>query len=254
MKYAACKVPAAPVRMKPSHQSEMVNQLLFGETMIVLKEKKKWIRIKTVSDSYEGWITLTHAEEIDRDLATSFAPWITADLLSNLTVNGQSMNVSAGASLLGFDGKQGKFGNMEYRFPGNMMKRNEITPDASVIEKLTSQWLNAPYLWGGRTPLGVDCSGFAKNIFKMMGMDLPRDAWQQAQEGENVKKLKDAKIGDLAFFDDKDEIVHVGILLSNEKIIHSSGKVKIDTITKKGIISSDTGKRTHQLRLIRRYW
>jgi cell wall-associated NlpC family hydrolase len=101
---------------------------------------------------------------------------------------------------------------------------------------------------------GVDCSGFVQVIYKVMGVDLPRDAWQQAQEGTVVKKLKDAVCGDLAFFDDKDEIVHVGILLSNEEIIHASGKVKIDKIDKKGIINGDTGKRTHDLEAIKRYW
>ena len=120
--------------------------------------------------------------------------------------------------------------------------------------KFTDQWLNAPYLWGGRTPLGVDCSGFAQIIFKTLGIDLSRDAWQQAQQGKPVKKLKNAVIGDLAFFDDKEEIVHVGILLNNEQIIHASGKVRIDPTDKKGITNSDTGKRTHRLRAIRRYW
>ena len=100
---------------------------------------------------------------------------------------------------------------------------------------------------------GVDCSGFVQVNFKMMGIDLPRDAWQQAQEGRMVNKLKETVCGDLAFFDDKEEIVHVGILLGNEQIIHSSGKVRIDTIDKKGIINSDTGKRSHSLRVIKRY-
>jgi len=109
-------------------------------------------------------------------------------------------------------------------------------------------------MWGGRTPLGVDCSGFVQVNYKMMGIDLPRDAWQQAQEGKPVKKLKDAQAGDLVFFDDRDEIVHVGILLNNEQIVHASGKVRIDTIDKKGIINVDTDKRTHRLEAIRRLW
>jgi gamma-D-glutamyl-L-lysine dipeptidyl-peptidase len=116
------------------------------------------------------------------------------------------------------------------------------------------RWLNAPYMWGGRTVLGVDCSGFVQVNYKMMGIDLPRDAWQQAQEGKAVKKLKDAQTGDLAFFNDKEEIVHVGILLNNEQIVHASGKVRIDLIDRKGIINADTGKRTHQLEAIRRCW
>ena len=102
--------------------------------------------------------------------------------------------------------------------------------------------------------MGVDCSGFVQVNYKMMGIDLSRDAWQQAQQGKTVKKLKESLCGDLVFFDDKEEIVHVGILLSSDQLIHASGKVRIDAIDKKGIINSDTGKRTHYLRSIKRYW
>lgn len=253
MKYAACRVPAAPVRRKAMHQGEMVNQVLFGETMLVLKEKKKWVKIRTMADEYEGWVTLNQLEEIDEQTAASFSPWVTADLLNTIQIGDQSMNIPIASSLLGFDGGQGKFGKIEYRFTGDKLKRKEMILSEETITKLSAQWLNAPYLWGGRTPLGVDCSGFVQNNFKMIGIDLPRDAWQQAQEGKRVKKLGVAVAGDLAFFDDKEEIVHVGILLSSEKIIHSSGRVRIDTIDKTGIINSDTGKRTHWLKVIRRH-
>jgi cell wall-associated NlpC family hydrolase len=232
----------------------MMNQVLFGETMMLLKEKKKWIRVRTTLDSYEGWILSSQLEVIDETVAKTFSPSVTRDILSTIQLTNHTMNIPLGSSLLGLDGTSGKFGNVEYRFSGNRIKRNEVLPDADAVKKFSMQWLNAPYLWGGRTLLGVDCSGFVQTIFKMLGIDLPRDAWQQAQQGRRVKKLKDAVTGDLAFFDDKEEIVHVGILLSNEQIIHSSGKVRIDAINKKGIVDSDTGKRTHRLRAIRRNW
>ncbi|HYM93825.1 MAG TPA: C40 family peptidase [Chitinophagaceae bacterium] len=254
MQYAACKVPAAPVRRKAAHQSEIVNTVLFGETVMILKEKKKWARVRVIKDNYEGWMTFNQLEEVSEEMAVAFNPWITGDLLNKLEFANNSMNVPIASSLPGFDGLQGKFGNIEYHFSGNKIKRNEVIPGADAVKSLSMQWINAPYLWGGRTPLGVDCSGFVQTIFKMMGIDLPRDAWQQAQVGERIKKLRDALTGDLAFFDDKEEIVHVGILLNSEQIIHASGKVRIDAITKKGIINSDTGKRTHRLRAIRRHW
>jgi cell wall-associated NlpC family hydrolase len=254
MEYAACRVPAAPIRKRSDHKTEMVNQVLFGETMMVLKEKKKWARIRTTLDNYEGWISLSQLEEITEETAITVSEWIPTDLFNVIDIANNKMNISFGASLLGWDMNNGKLGKMGYGFTGNKIRRNEIYPDAKKLIQFTHQWLNAPYLWGGRTPLGVDCSGFAQIIFKTLGIDLKRDAWQQAQQGKPVKKLKDAITGDLAFFDDREEIVHVGILLNSEQIIHASGRVRIDPIDKKGITNSDTGKRTHRLRAIRRYW
>ena len=123
-----------------------------------------------------------------------------------------------------------------------------------MIKQLTSSWLNAPYLWGGRTPLGVDCSGFVQVVFKLLGIDLPRDAWQQAQEGVAVKKIAESLPGDLAFFDNKEDIVHVGILLGEGQVIHASGKVRVDGIDKKGITNKQTASPNIRLRAIRRYW
>jgi cell wall-associated NlpC family hydrolase len=164
------------------------------------------------------------------------------------------MQLPTGASLPGFENGTGIIGDLEYNFSGGFIDRFSAQPGVDRIQQLTSNWINSPYMWGGRTLFGVDCSGFAQVNFKMMGIDLPRDAWQQAQFGNTVKKLKDAVGGDLAFFDDKEEIVHVGILLNSEQIIHASGKVRIDTIDKKGIINTDTGKRSHSLQSIKRYW
>jgi cell wall-associated NlpC family hydrolase len=254
MQYAACKVPAAPVRKRSDHRSEMVNQVLFGETMQVLKLKKKWVRVRTTLDAYEGWISIHQLEEVDEQTAITLSPWVVTDLFNSIGTGGHKMNIPFGSSLLNWEISAGKFGKQEYDFSGNKIRRNEIYPDAERLEKWVMMWLNAPYLWGGRTPLGVDCSGFTQTVFKVMGIDLPRDAWQQAQQGKRVKKLREAVTGDLAFFDDREEIVHVGILLNSEQIIHASGKVRIDAIDKKGITHADTGKRTHRLRAIRRYW
>lgn len=262
MKYAIVSVAAAPVRRKPNHRKEMVSQLLFGEAVEILKSKGDlWVKIRSLHDEYEGWMTHTLLTPIDEVAATNRNSFTTAGLLNTIEIGEKKIQVPVGSSLPFFENGvadnqigTGKIGKEAFSFAGNFYKREEQKPDAELLEKLVMPWLNAPYLWGGRTPLGVDCSGFTQVIYKLMGIDLPRDAWQQAQEGKAVKKFADAQPGDLAFFNNKEDIVHVGILLGNDKIIHASGKVKIDGIDKKGIIDAATGKRILSLKAVRRVW
>ncbi len=253
MDYAIITAPAAPVRRKPRHTSEMTNQLLFGETVKILRMKNKWAKIRSLHDNYEGWLTMNMLVSIDDNTAKASSDFVTSDLLGNLKLNGANLWVPAGATLPAFAEGKGMIGELSYQVNGNYLNRVEQVP-GSRLTQLVASWLNTPYMWGGRTPLGADCSGFVQVVYKMMGIDLPRDTWQQAQEGRPVKKLKEANAGDLIFFDDKEEIVHVGILLSQDQIVHCYGKVRIDSIDKKGIVNLETGKHTHRSEAIRRLW
>jgi hypothetical protein len=237
------------------HKKEMVSQLLFGETVKVLKTKgDMWVKVCSLHDNYEGWMTNTLLGGVDAATANNMSAFVCTDILNDITVADKKMKIPFGSSLPFFKEVRGRIGLVDYEFTGSYCKRDEQQPSEELLKKLTMPWLNAPYLWGGRTPLGVDCSGFVQVIYKMIGIDLPRDAWQQAQEGKSVKKFRDAKTGDLVFFDRGEEIVHVGILLGNEQVIHASGKVRIDTIGKKGVNNPETGKRILRLRAIRRLW
>jgi cell wall-associated NlpC family hydrolase len=232
----------------------MSNQLLFGERMVVLHKKKNWWQVQSTHDNYEGWIRNNLITLIEDASVVYNGELITAELFNVITIEGIKTNVSMGCNLPGLTKEEGRIGKSKYNYRGQFIKRSDANPGEEIVRKLTLQWLNAPYLWGGRTPLGVDCSGFVQVIFKMIGLDLLRDAKQQARQGMKVKKLSEAKPGDLAFFEKKEKITHVGILLSHDQIIHASGKVRIDAIDEKGIINADTRKRTHSLAAIRRYW
>lgn len=255
MDFAVCMVPAAAVRKKASHKSEMSNQLLFGEMMEVLRTKKgEWLLVRSVHDKYEGYIRSNLVAPVDAE-DVNHESHVIMDKVHHVNIYDHEMLITAGCTLPAFNGKEGTISATPYSFNGTFNKCSDLRPGADNVITLTRQWLYAPYLWGGRTPLGVDCSGFVQVIYKLMGILLWRDAYLQVEQGIRIQNLADAQCGDLAFFADKKKrIMHVGILLNDHEIIHASGNVRIDHIDEQGITHTETGKRTHTLQQLRRYW
>lgn len=242
-------VSVCPVRETPNHRSEMTSQLLLGEQVHVLDNSVDgWLQIRSLHDGYEGWCQAIQLAE----LATPIEPTGYYDReLGFANVNGQPMPVFMGTPVYPEPIKAGVF---SISFTG--LTINTVDEDKHIqLQEIALQYLNTAYLWGGRTFAGIDCSGFVQMVYRQLGIHMQRDAWMQAAEGESVGFLQEAQPGDLAFFDEPDgRITHVGILLNDHEIIHSSGKVRIDDIDHQGIISRDQKKRTHKLRIIKRYF
>jgi cell wall-associated NlpC family hydrolase len=242
-----CLVPVAPLRAEGSHRAEMVSQLLFGETALVLNETKDFYHIQMHQDGYEGWCQKLQLQ-IVAEGATISTKGYTANWTNSAVLNGQPIQLSIGTPIVAHTSSDFDF---FYEGATCLPASNTYTPEG--LEKVAKQFLGTSYLWGGRSVFGIDCSGFVQMVFKLFNYKLPRDAYQQAQMGEAIGFLAEAKPGDLAFFDNEEgKITHVGILLAPDLIIHASAIVRIDPIDQAGIVSSSTGLRTHQLRTIRR--
>lgn len=249
MSYAICIVPVAPLRTLHDHRTEMSSQVLFGEQVKIISETADgWAQVECCNDGYIGCCRLNQFLLISEMIEKTNE--YTADWVQPVYVNDQLLMVPLGADLSLLRSKSVRF---KVNYDGKILSAGREKFNEENITGLSKPYLNSAYLWGGRSVFGIDCSGFAQAVFKMMNIALPRDANQQVNEGEGIGFLQEAKCGDLAFFDDAEgNIIHVGILLSEQEIIHASGNVRIDRIDSEGIINGTTGKRTHRLRVIKR--
>ena len=252
---AICCVPLSPMRAEPSHRTEMVSQLLFGECCEILEQTKdSWARIRCSYDGYEGWCTTSHLVEVDDEDHEKRGKALTPDWVVSLEYNGHPMMVPMGSSLTGMRNGKAKWRKNQVHYKGGTWDPATASDDAKSIRQLTFKFLNTPYLWGGKSVFGIDCSGFTQSVFKFLDIPILRDAAQQATQGEPVGFLEETRTGDLAFFDNEEgRITHVGILLKPNEIIHASGKVRIDKIDNMGIVQAENFQRTHHLRIIKRF-
>lgn len=259
MRYGISNLSIVPVRSDPHEKSEMCTQILFGEHYTIFEENAKWCRVRLAYDGYEGWIDRKMVNETEEKVFTDLEKIpriVTTDVFNIVQPLGAYNNflIVAGSSLPYFDkvARTFRIGHIEYSIQGNSIAATEREVRDVIIDNAL-KYFNAPYLWGGRTPFGIDCSGFSQVLYKMAGLVIPRDASQQALIGSNLTFVEEALPGDLAFFDNEEGVItHVGVIWEKNKIIHSSGKVRIDNIDHFGIFNIDTGRYTHQMRLMRR--
>ena len=247
MQYGICQLSIVSLRFEPSDKSELVSQVLYGEVFKVIDYRKKWSKIRLAFDKYEGWIDnkqFLFIEKEDYDDIAKSKPILSTDLVEFVEdVSKHLYPIPIGSSLNGLS-------LLNHSHDGNTT--SVINPKPELI-KTAFLYLNAPYLWGGKTPFGIDCSGFTQMVYKLNGHKLLRDASLQATQGEALSFIEESEPGDLAFFDNAEgDIVHVGIIMEDNYIIHAHGKVRIDRLDHSGIYNTDKNSHTHKLRVIKK--
>ncbi len=256
-RYGILTEATTPMRSEGSHRAEMVSQLLFGEPFRLLEEQGEWYRIATLHDNYEGWIVAQSAQLMEEELHPTL---LLSHRVSSLIAMAQEQDKEAsillpmGSLLANYEEDSRTFllGNSRYTLLSGRVQRPLYTTPQAIVDS-ARECLNIPYLWGGRTTMGIDCSGFVQLCFALHGISLLRDAKQQAQQGVAVASLEEVEMGDIALLaNNKGVVTHVGILLDATTIIHASGRVRIDAIDTKGIFNKDKKEYTHQLHSIRR--
>lgn len=250
--FGICNIAIIPLRLEASDRSEIVSQVLFGEHFEIIDTYHQWSKIRVQFDQYEGWVDSKQYQSIsknDFELLSSTPSILNADLIEYITgPNNLLIPIPLGASLSFLD--YNEINTAKFNFEGT--KTSGLKPKDALI-KTAYMYLHAPYLWGGKTPFGIDCSGFTQMVYKLNGYKLLRDASQQATQGEALSFIEESEPGDLAFFDNEEgNIIHVGIIMENNYIIHASGKVRIDRIDHLGIFNPETNKHTHKLRVIKK--
>ena len=270
VEYVIANATVVPVRKNPSEGAEQLTQLLFGEVCEVLDCLPRWTKIRSTLDGQEGWVDFKMVSPASSLIASSphrleavvAAPMAPATPMDG----GADLLLTLGTRLPNYSHGTFEILGQQYLIDPTCVNNTTqlLNSDLSRAELLNNvcaiaqTLLNAPYLWGGKNLMGIDCSGFTQVVYAAMGVNLLRNAREQITQGEVVPCLSNAQPGDLAFFDHADRdpkatnISHVGLLLSPTEIIHCSGCVHIDTIDEQGIHLSD-GSLTHHLVQIKRY-
>ncbi|HSM62713.1 MAG TPA: C40 family peptidase [Gillisia sp.] len=247
MQYGICNLSIVPVRIQPADASEMVTQVLYGEYFKILEERGKWSRIRIAFDSYEGWIDNLQYSKIEESVyfkLSSEPRKYSADLIEFLTDElGNLTSIPLGSLLNSNNLLRNSFDGSSI---SGIKEKNNLVKTALL-------YLNSPYMWGGKTPFGIDCSGLTQMVYMLNGYSLLRDAAQQATQGEALSFIEESEPGDLAFFDNSEgKITHVGIIMHDNYVIHVNGKVRIDRIDHSGIFNMESKRHTHQLRVIKK--
>ncbi|PWL24345.1 MAG: hydrolase Nlp/P60 [Fluviicola sp. XM-24bin1] len=248
MNQGYCSVSISPVRAENRDQSEIVTQLLFGEVVTVQEIATPWAKISSMADGYEGWIDIKHIKKLsDKEVRRWMEGLDYSTDRERLLQTPWGKQWICQGSFVQADATSFNIGNDNFEW------LEESTVSFDDMWSCAESYLNTPYLWGGKSPFGIDCSGFTQAVYRFFDINLPRDASQQVLDGAEVD-FEDIETGDLAFFhNNKGKITHVGILDDQGHILHASGHVRRDLFTKDGIVHNEHGDITHKLSIIKRW-
>jgi cell wall-associated NlpC family hydrolase len=248
MKYGICHLSIVPMRANPEDLSELVSQLLYGEVFKIIDQRKKWIKVRCSTDDYTGWIDRKqyrplNAQEYTKALENT--PVFSSDLVDFVsTANGMLKSIVVGSSIH-------NCAVLGDTFEGQKREHNHNNSELIIEQAL--MYLGSPYLWGGKTPFGIDCSGLTQMVYRLSGKTIPRDAKDQALLGETLSFIEESKPGNLAFFDNSEgKIIHVGLIMKDNYILHAHGEVRIDRLDQTGIFNTHKNTHTHKLRVIKK--
>lgn len=242
-----------PMRSQPSECSEMVSQVLFGEEYDILRAEGRWTQIRTRYDNYEGWVDFKLSvalpdDELERWRSLPRLVIPTPCVLAMPEGASVPISLTGGSEVRADENGVFSIGTRRYVLDLDDLESKRT----HNLMEAASRLLGVPYLWGGRTFFGIDCSGFVQAVYKSVGVDLPRDASQQVHLGSEVA-FGNERVGDLAFFvNDNGRICHVALCSGKGQVIHSSGEVRFDRLTSEGIYNDERATLTHKLLVIKR--
>lgn len=249
-----------PVRAQAAEESEQLTQMLFGEPCEITDQCPRWKRVKSALDGQEGWADFKMISPMtDDEYQAYIQDWnaTTARVLFPIAYavsenNGQTVPLTAGTRLPKYRNGEFEVLGVKFRIQPEMVAEKPLEMNAQNVMQVTRFMLNIPYLWGGKSAMGIDCSGFTQTVQTLFGHQLLRNAREQITQGTVIERLSDAQAGDLVFFDHYDgRVSHVGLLLDQERVMHSSGRVKVEMIDDEGIISQEpsAAEDTHAIKM-----
>lgn len=240
-----------PLRSGPSHRAEMLSQVLFGEKYEIIDTIGHWLKVKTCFDDFTGWIDGDHIQHYQA--VGESCGHVLNKALACRKSDGSALILEPGCEIYSPDFEEKTFTAGNELFHAGKEFNNSFIATSDSLADTALKFINSPYIWGGRIPSGIDCSGLTQLVYKIHGEAIPRNSYQQAEKGREITFIDESVPGDLVFFDDeKGKITHVGMIFSRGLVIHGSGRVRIDAIDHQGIFKQETGKYSHHLRVIRR--